>query len=67
VISLANFIKVRRLREAKGFSQPPISLHLVFSGSPGTGKTTVARLVAKLYKALGVLSKGEVVSEICTG
>jgi stage V sporulation protein K len=61
VISLANFIKVRRLREVRGLEQLPISLHMVFSGSPGTGKTTVARLVAKLYKALGVLAKGDLV------
>jgi len=61
VISLANFIKVRRLREARNFKQQSISLHLVFSGSPGTGKTTIARLVAKLYKSLGVLSKGHLV------
>jgi stage V sporulation protein K len=61
VISLANFIKVQRLREAKGLKQLPISLHLVFSGSPGTGKTTVARIVARLYKALGVLTKGHLV------
>ncbi len=61
VISLANFIKVRRLREARNLRQQTISLHLVFSGSPGTGKTTIARLVAKLYKALGVLSKGQLV------
>ena len=61
VMSLANFIKVRRLREARNLKQQPISLHLVFSGSPGTGKTTIARLVAKLYKALGVLSKGHLI------
>jgi Cdc6-like AAA superfamily ATPase len=61
VITLANFIKVRRLRELRGLEQLPISLHMVFSGSPGTGKTTVARLVAKLYKALGVLTKGDLV------
>jgi hypothetical protein len=61
VVSLANFIKVRRLREAGGLKQPPISMHLVFSGNPGTGKTTVARMVAKLYKELGVLTKGHLV------
>jgi stage V sporulation protein K len=61
VISLANFIKIRRIREARGFKQAPISLHLVFSGSPGTGKTTMARLVARLYKELGILSKGHLV------
>jgi Cdc6-like AAA superfamily ATPase len=61
VISLANYIKVRRLREAQNLKQPPVSLHLVFSGSPGTGKTTVARTVADLYKSLGVLSSGHLV------
>lgn len=61
IISLTNYIKVQRLRAARNLKSSPISLHLVFSGSPGTGKTTVARIVARLYKALGVLSSGHLV------
>jgi len=61
IIALAKYIKVSRMRQARGFKQASISLHLIFTGNPGTGKTTVARAVARLYRALGVLSKGHLV------
>ena len=61
VKNLTNLIKVRKLREENGLPNSAMSLHMVFLGNPGTGKTTVARLMAGLYAAIGALSKGQLV------
>lgn len=61
VKNLINLVKVRKLREENGLPVPEMSLHMVFMGNPGTGKTTVARLVSGLYASIGVLSKGQLV------
>ncbi len=61
VKSTMNLIKVRKLRQEAGLPVPPMSMHMVFLGNPGTGKTTVARLVGGLYAAIGALRKGQLV------
>lgn len=61
VATLVNFIKIQNVRASKGMKAPSLSYHCVFIGNPGTGKTTVARILASIYKELGVLKKGHLV------
>lgn len=61
VESLRNLIKIQAMRRQQGLPNTSMSLHMVFTGNPGTGKTTVARIVAGIYKDLGILKRGHLV------
>ena len=61
LLSLENLLKINQVRKQKGLKTNEISKHMIFTGNPGTGKTTIARLVSRMMKACGILKQGQLV------
>ncbi|MEZ4642931.1 MAG: AAA family ATPase [Chloroflexota bacterium] len=61
VRTFINFLKVQKMRQERGMSAASLSYHMVLTGPPGTGKTTVARLIGRVYRELGILQEGHLV------
>ncbi len=61
LLSLENHIKINQIRAQKGLKTTEISKHMIFTGNPGTGKTTIARLVSRMMKVVGILKQGQLV------
>lgn len=61
VLEMQAFVKIQRIRSKEGLLTDPLVLHMIFKGNPGTGKTTVARLLGKMFKEMNILEKGHTI------
>lgn len=61
VCELYAFIQIQKYRQKEGLATDPLVLHMIFKGNPGTGKTTVARIIGKIFREMGVLSRGHLI------
>jgi Holliday junction resolvasome RuvABC ATP-dependent DNA helicase subunit len=61
VLTLTNYLQLQQQRRTAGLPVTNLSLHMVFTGNPGTGKTSVARIIARVFRAMGILQSGHLV------